>query len=419
MQILAQRGTKDILPQEAAKWQYVEKIAREICDIYGYGEIRLPMFEQSDLFARGIGDTTDIVQKEMYTFADRGGRNITLRPEFTAGVVRAYLEHKMYGMPQPIKLYYMGPLFRYERPQAGRQRQFNQFGVEAFGSSDAALDCEIIALSCEFLRRLGLSELTVEVNSIGCNACRPAYRVSLQDYFRPYLGDMCEDCRNRFEKNPLRILDCKHEKCASLAAHAPNIKASLCTECDSHFAEVTNIIDSLDMNVVINPRLVRGLDYYTKTVFEIKCDVLGAQSSVCGGGRYDNLVQEFEGDATPAVGVAFGLERVMMLLDKLNLFSAETSDRKISVYVAALSGSAKPLAVKLVNDLRQRSIVCTMDYLSRSAKAQFKSAAKLNAAFVAVIGEQEVIDQVIAVKNMSDGVQTVMSYAEAVKYMEE
>ncbi|MEI6285221.1 MAG: histidine--tRNA ligase [Bacillota bacterium] len=418
MQILAPRGTKDILPAETAQWQYVESVVREICELFGYGEIRLPIFEQSELFARGIGDATDIVQKEMYTFKDRGERLLTLRPEFTAGVVRAYLEHKMYGWQQPVKLFYYGPLFRYERPQAGRQRQFNQFGVEAFGSSDPALDVEIIALACEFLRKIGLTELTVEINSIGCRACRPDFRTKLQEYFKPRLMEMCGDCQSRFETNPLRILDCKNEKCAVIATDAPQNSACLCAECATHFAAVQEILADLNLNIVVNPRLVRGLDYYTKTVFEIKCNELGAQSSVCGGGRYDNLVEEFEGMPTPAVGVAFGLERVIIILQKLGLLAEQLEERNVKVFVAALGTAARAPAAKLVNDLRQRGVVCEMDYMGRSVKAQFKYAGKLNVRYVAVIGDQELLDKTVTIKNMTDSSQMVMSYLKAVEILE-
>ena len=417
MQILAPRGTKDILPTDAIQWQYIEKIARNTCALFGYGEIRLPVFEQSELFARGIGDATDIVQKEMYTFNDRGDRSLTLRPEFTAGVVRAYLEHKMYGWAQPVKLFYYGPLFRYERPQAGRQRQFNQFGVEAFGSNDPALDVEIIALSCEFLRRLGLSELTVEVNSIGCRACRPSYRAELQTYFQPRLSEMCGDCQARFDKNPLRILDCKNADCVAIAVNAPKNSDCLCEECATHFAAVREILGKLDLNIVINPRLVRGLDYYTKTVFEIKCNELGAQSSVCGGGRYDNLVEEFDGLPTPAVGVAFGLERVLIILEKLGLQN-KLGEKPLKVFVAALGVAARAPAVKLVNELRKRNVICEIDYMNRSIKAQFKYAGKLNAEYVAVIGEQEISDNSITVKKMSDGSQMPLPYDRAVEILE-
>ena len=418
MQILAPRGTKDILPADAAQWQYVESVVREICALFGYGEIRLPIFEQSELFARGIGDATDIVQKEMYTFKDRGERLLTLRPEFTAGVVRAYLEHKMYGWAQPVKLFYYGPLFRYERPQAGRQRQFNQFGVEAFGSADPALDVEIIALACEFLRKIGLTELTVEINSIGCRACRPDFRAKLQEYFMPRLLEMCSDCQSRFEKNPLRILDCKSEKCAIIAVDAPQNSDCLCEECATHFAAVQKILANLDLNIVINPRLVRGLDYYTKTVFEIKCNELGAQSSVCGGGRYDNLVEEFDGSPTPAVGVAFGLERVIIILQKLGLLGERLEEKPVKVFVAALGIAARAPAAKLVNDLRQRGVVCEMDYMGRSVKAQFKYAGKLNVRYVAVFGDQELIDQTVTIKNMVDSSQTIMPYLKAIEILE-
>ena len=308
----APRGTKDILPENVAGWNYVEQKIRDICARFGYEEIRTPMFEHTELFHRGIGEGTDVVDKEMYTFTDRGGRSITLRPENTASAVRAYLQNKLYGDSALTKLFYIGSMFRYDRPQAGRMREFHQFGVEALGEANPAVDAEIILLAMEFLKSLGLKDLKLSLNSVGCPSCRPAYRQALQEYFRPHLEELCGDCKDRFERSPLRILDCKADADKAFMAGAPKITDCLCDECREHFEQVQSLLTEAGVEFELDPRLVRGLDYYTKTAFEIKYAPLGAQSAVAGGGRYDGLIEEMGGNPTPAVGFATGLERVLL-----------------------------------------------------------------------------------------------------------
>lgn len=406
MEISAPRGTKDILPDSAAHWQHVEGVAREVCRTYAYREIRTPVFEHTELFLRGIGETTDIVQKEMYTFEDKGGRSITLRPENTAAVVRAYLEHKLYGDVQPTKVYYIGPMFRYDKPQAGRFRQFHQFGIEAIGAAGPAVDAEIILLAVAFFRRLGLKDLNLYVNSVGCPACRPVYRARLQDALRDKLDGFCGDCKGRFDRNPMRILDCKNEKCAALSQDAPRMGDCLCDECAGHFAGLKELLTAAGVEYIVNPRLVRGLDYYTKTAFEIQYPPLGAQSAVCGGGRYDGLIAEVGGDPTPGIGFAIGLERVILALEKQGLLPA--ADTAIAVYVAAVDGKTRALAFKLATALRQAGLACDMDYLGRGLKAQLKQANRYPARFVAIIGEDEAAQNKVALKNMQTGEQLLV-----------
>ncbi|HHX75610.1 MAG TPA: histidine--tRNA ligase, partial [Firmicutes bacterium] len=310
----APRGTKDILPAEVPRWCFFEQKAREACRLFGYSEIRIPMFEHTELFLRGVGEVTDIVAKEMYTFTDRGGRSLTLRPEGTASVARAYLEHKMQGEAQPVKVFYTGPMFRYDRPQAGRYRQFHQFGVEAFGSQEPALDAEVIMLALFFFRSLGLDGLALHLNSVGCPECRSRYRESLLAALRDRVRELCPDCSERYEKNPLRILDCKNKHCRAVTKTVPLLADELCTACREHFAAVRAALDALGVEYVLDPRLVRGLDYYTKTAFEIMAPGLGAQSSVCGGGRYDHLLATIGGPDIPGIGFAIGIERVLLAL---------------------------------------------------------------------------------------------------------
>ncbi len=407
MEISAPRGTKDILPDSSGHWQYVEGTARAVCRDFGYYEIRTPVFEHTELFLRGIGETTDIVQKEMYTFADKGGRSITLRPENTAGVVRAYVEHKLYGeSQQPAKMFYIGPMFRYDKPQAGRFRQFHQFGIEAVGSAGPAVDAEVIHAAMEFFRRLGLKDLNLFINSVGCPVCRPVYRARLQDALRDKLGEFCDDCRSRFDRNPMRILDCKNEKCNMLSKDAPQMGDCLCDECRDHFAGLQTMLSAAGLGYRLNPRLVRGLDYYTKTAFEIQYPPLGAQSAICGGGRYDGLIEEVGGDPTPAIGYAIGLERVLLALDKQGLLSPVS--REIDVFVAAVDDKTRALAFKLACELRMAGLVCDMDYMNRSLKAQLRQANRYPARFVAIIGEDEAALNKVALKNMQTGEQQLV-----------
>lgn len=401
------RGTKDILPGVSAYWQYIEKIARDICSLYGYREIRTPVFEHTELFLRGIGETTDIVEKEMYTFTDRGGRSITLRPENTAAVVRAFLEHKLYAETPPAKLYYVGPMFRYDRPQAGRFRQFHQFGIEAVGAKGPAIDAEIILLATHFLQKLGLTELVLQLNSVGCPVCRPKYRKALQDFLQDKLPDLCTDCQSRFERNPLRILDCKEKKCTSLSQGAPQMTDCLCEDCSSHFEQLKILLTAAGLEFKLNPRLVRGLDYYTKTAFEIQYAPLGAQSAVCGGGRYDGLIAECGGQPTPGIGFAIGLERVLLALEKQELLpvAAQTLD----VFVLSIGDQAQAAAFTLLRDLRHAGFTADMDFMGRSLKAQMKLANKYLARFAVIIGDDEVQTGSANLKDMATGEQQQIS----------
>lgn len=397
------RGTKDILPKECGQWRYVEKTVRDVCALYGYREIRTPVFEHTELFLRGIGETTDVVEKEMYTFEDRGGRSVTLRPENTAAAVRAYLEHKLYAEAALSKLFYIGPMFRYDRPQAGRYRQFHQFGVEAIGSEAPAVDAEAILLAAQFLRTLGLTELTLYINSVGCPKCRPVYRERLQAFLAEKKDDLCEDCRSRFDRNPMRILDCKKEHCNALTAGAPEMQDCLCDECAAHFAAVKRFLTAAGAPYVLNPRLVRGLDYYTKTAFEIQYAPLGAQSAVCGGGRYDGLVEECGGKPTPAVGFAVGLERVLLALEKQDLLPV--AQEKLDVYVAPLGDAAQAAAFQTLCALRADGWKAEADFAGRSLKAQLKTADKLGARYAAVFGEDELKEGSVLLKCMETSEQ--------------
>lgn len=403
MLTMGPRGTKDILPDSSEQWRYVEKKVRSVCDLYGYKEIRTPIFEHTELFLRGIGETTDIVEKEMYSFTDRGKRNITLRPENTAAVVRAYLEHKLYADTPLNKLFYIGPMFRYDRPQAGRYRQFHQFGIEAIGSSNAAVDAEIIILAVQFLKSLGLTELKLNINSVGCPKCRPVYREKLQAFLHDKLDELCHDCQSRYDRNPMRVLDCKNEKCTELSQGAPEMADCLCEECNTHFNQLKNLLKTANIEFVLNPRLVRGLDYYTKTAFEIQYSPLGAQSAVCGGGRYDGLIEECGGSSTPAIGFAIGLERVLLALEKQNLLpSVEVN---LDAFVVALDVEAQPLAFKILCDLRKADFKSDMDFAGRSLKSQMKQANKLGAKYAIIIGEDEVREASAMLKNMQTGEQ--------------
>ena len=403
MLINGPRGTKDILPDTVAQWTHVEKVIRELCARYGYREIRTPIFEHTELFLRGIGETTDVVEKEMYTFTDRGERSLTLRPENTASVVRSYLQNKLYAADALVKLFYIGSMFRYDRPQAGRYREFHQFGVEALGEASPAVDAEIIVLAVEFLRALGLQELKLHLNSVGCPKCRPVYREKLQEFFRPHLEELCTDCRSRFERNPLRLLDCKNEHCHALAEDAPRITDCLCDECRTHFAEVQSYLTAAGVPFELDANLVRGLDYYTKTAFEVKYTPLGAQSAVAGGGRYDGLVEEVGGPPTPGIGFAVGLERVLLALEKQGLLPE--NQEAVDVFVVALGEAAQIPAFKLLHELRVAKLSAAMDFAGRSMKAQMKQANKKNARFVAILGEDEVKEASALLKDMKTSEQ--------------
>ncbi len=400
------RGTKDILPDSSGYWQYVEKTIRGVCHNFAYQEIRTPIFEHTELFLRGIGDTTDIVEKEMYTFADRAKRSITLRPENTAAVVRSYLEHKLYTGPQPTKLFYIGPMFRYDRPQAGRYRQFHQFGIEAIGAQGSAIDAEVISLAVELLKKLGLIDLKLLINSVGCPKCRPLYRAKLQEFFQANLAHFCSDCQSRYDRNPMRILDCKNETCTEHSQGAPHMLDCLCEECSDHFAGLQTLLTTAGISFMINPRLVRGLDYYTKTAFEIQYSPLGAQSAVCGGGRYDGLIAECGGQPTPGIGFAIGIERVLLALEKQELLPL--INNAIDVFVAPLGAATQAAAFQLLTELRHAGIAADMDFMNRSLKAQMKYANKYPATFVALIGEDELAQKKIMLKNMETGSQELV-----------
>lgn len=406
MLITGPRGTKDILPEVSANWQHIEKSVREVCRLYGYKEIRTPIFEHTELFLRGIGETTDIVSKEMYTFTDRGERSLTLRPENTAAVVRSFLEHKLYADALLNKLFYIGPMFRYDRPQAGRYRQFHQFGIEALGSKGPAIDAEVIILAVQLLEGLGLSELNLYLNSVGCPECRPVYRIALQEYLREKTQDLCSDCQSRFDRNPMRILDCKNPKCSEESQGAPHIVDCLCDDCSTHFSQLKSLLKCADIQFILNPRLVRGLDYYTKTAFEIQYAPLGSQSAVCGGGRYDGLVAECGGQSTPSIGFAVGIERILLALEKQGLLPEASNE--IDVFVAPIGREVQGIAFKLLCDLRRSGIIADMDFMNRNIKGQMKQANKYPARFVAIIGDDEAAQGKVMLKNMQSGMQELI-----------
>ncbi|MBP6922679.1 histidine--tRNA ligase [Veillonella sp. YH-vei2232] len=405
MAIRKPKGTQDFLPEQIGNWHFIEQYMRDICKTYGFNEIRTPVFEDTKLFLRGIGETTDVVQKEMYTFStgDHTDQTFTLRPENTASAVRAYLENKVYGKEGLTKWFYIGPMFRHDKPQAGRYRQFHQFGAEVLGSQSPVVDSEVICMILQLLRSFGLQDLNVEVNSVGCPNCRPAYREKLIAFFEPKKEQLCPDCQERLYKNPLRILDCKNETCKDLSVGAPEIHEHLCTECHDHFEEVKTLLDAANVQYNLNPRLVRGLDYYTKTAFEVQYTPLGAQSAVAGGGRYDGLVEQLEGPSTPAIGFAMGMERLLLALEKQNLLPEPAVDP--SVFVVALGDAAKVEAFKIVQSVREHYIPCEMDGQGKSMKAQLKYANKINAKYVIILGDDELANGEAIVRFMETSEQ--------------
>lgn len=411
----APRGIKDILPGAVNGWRYVESVLRDVCREFNYQEIRTPIFEHTELFQRGIGDGTDVVDKEMYTFNDRSGRSITLRPENTAAVVRSFVENKLYAEPMPLKVFYIGPMFRYDRPQAGRMRQFHQFGVEAMGSPSPVVDAETILLAITVLKRLGLKDLKLKINSVGCPKCRPQHRTLLQDYFRPHLKELCEDCQSRFDRSPLRILDCKVDHDKPFMAGAPKITDSLCEECHDHFEMVKKLLDEAGVDYEVDSTLVRGLDYYTKTAYEVQYSPLGAQSAVGGGGRYDGLVEELGGPSTPGVGFAMGLERIILALEKQGLLKSEKEAIDVFAVVPDEGGTAD--AFKAVMTLREAGYSCDMNQIGRSMKAQMKQADRAGARFALIFGEEERSRGAVMVRNMADSSQEEIKRSEIVSYM--
>ncbi len=416
--IKAPRGTHDILPSETYRWHHIEEHIKNICLEFGYKEIRTPMFESTELFERGVGDTTDVVQKEMYTFLDKGGRSITLKPEGTSPIVRSFVENSIYANPQPTKLYYLYPCFRYEKPQAGRLREFHQFGIEVFGASLPSIDAEVISLAMSLLDRLGVTGIELNINSIGCPDCRKEYNEKLKDYFRPYLGELCETCRERFEKNPLRILDCKIDSCKKIAKDAPVLIDHICDDCNKHFETLKAYLEVMQIPYSVDPTIVRGLDYYTKTVFEIISKNKGSEGTICGGGRYDGLVSEIGGPKMPGVGFGMGLERLLLVLESIG--KIPENNECPDIFIANIGDGADVFVQKLILDLRKEGIAAERDYLARSVKAQMKYANKIEAKFSAVVGDDEISQNLVNVKNMITGdskeveISTISQYLKSI-----
>lgn len=412
------RGSNDFLPGEVEKWQFVEQLARNLCAQYGYREIRTPIFEHTELFLRSVGETSDIVEKEMYSFEDKGFRHLTLRPEGTAGTVRAFLENKLYAEPQPTKLYYIGPMFRYDQPQAGRYRQFHQFGIEVFGADDASIDAEVIALANQLFKQLGLTALTTKINTVGCEKCRPAHKQALIDYFSAYKDQLCPTCLSRLERNPLRILDCKNESCRAVAKNAPTTIAAACDECTNHFERLKGFLDALGIDYQVDTSLVRGLDYYTRTAFEIVINSVGsAQNAICGGGRYNSLLAQCGGEDMPGIGMAIGLERLLLTLKEQNI--AIDLENNPAVYIASLGEAAQKFSFLLAMTLRNEGIYTEIDYLNRSLKAQMKGADRFKVKYVVIIGDEEIEKQKAVVRTMSDGQQREVAFSELSQFLKE
>ncbi|MBQ7288542.1 MAG: histidine--tRNA ligase [Clostridia bacterium] len=400
----APRGTNDILPGTVYKWQFLEKKMLETAALYGYKEIRTPIFEHTEVFHRSVGDTTDVVQKEMYTFEDKGGRSITLRPELTAGVVRAVIEHGEINNALPVKTCYVGSCYRYEKPQAGRLREFHQFGVECFGAGQPAADAEIISLAKSLLSAVGITDLSLEINSIGCPECRKKYNDALKQYFTAHSTELCATCNERLERNPMRILDCKSPVCGEIAAGAPVMLDYLCEECSAHFQEVQAHLQAAGIDFSVNPKIVRGLDYYTKTVFEFISGSIGAQSTVCGGGRYDGLVAQMGGPQLPALGFAMGMERILMVAESNGIVYPEADGP--DVYIAPMGHAASLYATELCARLREEGFSALTDISGRGLKAQMKYANKCNVKFTAVLGDDELANKKCKIKNMATGAET-------------
>ena len=409
------KGTKDVLPEEAYKWQFVEETARKVAALFNFKEIRTPVFERTEVFARGVGETTDIVHKEMYTFTDKGGRSVTLKPEGTAGAVRAFVENGLYAGALPVKTFYITPCFRYERPQAGRLREFHQFGVEVFGSEDAAIDAETIILAKKFLDGLGVKNVSLYVNSIGCKECRKSYHAALREYFKDNYENLCDLCKERYEKNPMRILDCKNEDCKKITENAPSVLDFLCKDCKAHFEKLKKLLTAAGVTYGVDPKIVRGLDYYQRTVFEFVSENIGAQGTVCGGGRYDGLVEQFGGGNVAGIGFAAGIERLLLLMENTGVVIPKPAALKI--YVAPIGDDAREKAFEIVSALRSAGVIAETDYMDRGVKAQFKYADKIGAEYVGVIGSDELSRGVMKVKRMADGKEADVVYADLFAYL--
>ncbi|ABR48512.1 histidyl-tRNA synthetase [Alkaliphilus metalliredigens QYMF] len=401
------RGTKDVLPSESYKWHYVEKIAKDVAECFGFQEIRTPVFEHTELFERGIGETTDVVEKEMYTFEDRGKRSVTLKPEGTAPVVRSFIENKLYADAQPTKLYYITPVFRYERPQAGRYRQHHQFGIEVFGASNASIDAEVIHVAMTIYQKLGLEKLEVRINSIGCPQCKEHYNEVLKTYLSNRIDNLCGTCQSRYERNPMRIIDCKVESCQEQLTDVPLMIDYICDECRDHFEGVQNHLEAIGVPFTIDPKIVRGLDYYSKTAFEIITDEAGKKGTLCGGGRYDQLVEQCGGPATPGVGFGMGLERAILALETQGIVIPKPEG--LDIFLVTMGEKAELQGFKILSELRQMGLRADQDHLSRSTKAQFKYANKLMAQYTAIIGDEELERGTVSLKNMETGEQSEIS----------
>ena len=411
------KGTEDVLPKDSYRWQFVEDVMRKESAAYGFKEIRTPVFEHTELFARGVGQTTDVVQKEMYTFDTKGGESVTLRPEGTAGAARAVLEHGLVNDSLPIKASYFVSCYRYEKPQAGRLREFHQFGLECYGTQSPVADAELICAAQSIFDRLGIKQLRLEINSIGCPTCRAEYHKALKEYFYGYKDELCDTCNSRLEKNPMRILDCKSPVCSKIAQGAPKITDYLCDECKEHFASVQKYLDAAGVEYTVNPTIVRGLDYYTKTVFEFVTDFIGAQGTVCGGGRYDGLIEELGGKHLPSLGFAMGIERLLMLMDKQGIEIPKPST--CDLYVAVMGESASLKSFEIIKAVRSCGLIAETDIVGRGLRAQMKYADKIGAKFSMVLGDNEIEQGKAVIKNMSSGEQTeiVLDNTFAEKFM--
>ncbi|MCH5303881.1 MAG: histidine--tRNA ligase [Ruminococcus sp.] len=405
------KGTEDVLPKQSYRWQFVENIMREESHNFGFKEIRTPVFEHTELFSRGVGQTTDVVQKEMYTFDTKGGESVTLRPEGTAGAARAVLENSLTNEGLPIKAYYLTSCYRYEKPQAGRLREFHQFGIEEYGTSSPAADAEVISLASSIFKRLQIQNLHLEINSIGCPSCRLKYNEALKEYFSKHKDTLCKNCLNRLEKNPMRLIDCKVPSCSEIAKDAPSILDYLCDECSDHFEQVKKYLSIANIDYKVNPTIVRGLDYYTKTVFEFVSDAIGSQGTVCGGGRYDGLIEELGGQHLPSLGYAMGIERLLMVMENQGIEIPRPEP--CSLYVAGLGGNAQAKAFEIISTIRNSGLSAEGDVVGRGLRAQMKYADKIGAQFSMVLGDNELEEKLAKVKNMKTGEQTELALDES------
>lgn len=409
----APKGTKDTLPAQVYKWHFVEKKFAQICENYSFKEIRTPVFEHTELFTRGVGDTTDIVQKEMYSFQDHGNRNITLKPEGTAPAVRSFVEHKQYAEVQPTKYYYATPCYRYEKPQSGRLREFHQFGIEVFGTPDMLADAEVICLGHDFLKEMGITDIQLRINSVGCPVCRKKHREVLREFLKPHYDQLCDTCKDRYERNPMRIIDCKSEVCQAIVKDAPMMIDYLCDDCKTAFDDVQKNLNAIGIEYEIDPRIVRGLDYYTKTAFEFITTSIGAQGTVCGGGRYDHLIEELGGPPIPGVGFGLGIERLLLLMEANGVKIPEPEP--VQAFIAVMGEEAKYFGLKLLRNLRKNGVKAEMDTLSRNIKGQFKYADRLNAKYTVVIGENELAEGVVSIKEMATSNQREVKIEDLLK----